>query len=37
MIAATTAYLCTTEERGTMQVGDKVEGIIYLPEKPIDS
>jgi len=36
LIAAFTAYLCTTEENGTMQVGDEVEGIIYLPEKGIE-
>jgi len=35
LIAAYTAYLCSTQKENTIEIGDEEEGIIYLPENPI--
>jgi len=36
LIAAYTAFLCSTQPDKVIQLGDAEEGVIYLPDKPID-
>ena len=36
LVAAYTAFLCTSMEGGTMEIGDEAEGIVILPEKAIE-